>query len=209
MTVRLLIARHGNTFKPDEIPRRVGARTDLPLVESGLAQATRLGNYLKANDLIPDIVYTSQLQRTVQTAEGALAALGISRPIHQSDMFNEIDHGPDENKTDPEIVARIGGTAFHQWEKENLMPRDWSPQPDVLRRRWFDFARHAEQNYDDKTVLVVTSNGVARFAPLLANNADDVIGDNRKMGTGCLSIMEGSGGLWMISHWNIKPRDAA
>lgn len=206
MTVRLIIARHGNTFKPDEVPRRVGARTDLPLVESGHAQAQRLGAYLKTHGMQPDIVYTSNLQRTVQTARGALETIGISRPIHQSDMFDEIDHGPDENKTDPDIVARIGMNALHQWDKENLMPREWSPQPDVLRRRWFDFAAHAEEHHDDKTVLVVTSNGVARFAPLLANNADDVIGPNRKMGTGCLSVMEGSGGLWMISHWNVKPQ---
>jgi probable phosphoglycerate mutase len=205
MTVRLLIARHGNTFKPDETPRRVGAPTDLPLVETGHAQATRLGKYLKDNNLLPDIVYTSRLKRTIETAQGVIAQLGVTRAIHQSDMFDEIDHGPDENKTDPEIVARIGAASFGQWESNNVMPREWSPQPDVLRKRWFDFAAHCEKAYDDKTVLVVTSNGVARFAPLLANNAEDVIGPNRKMGTGCVSVMEGSGGLWMISHWNVKP----
>ena len=206
MTVRLLVVRHGNTFKPDENPRRIGARTDLPLVESGHVQAARLGDYLKNHAMLPDIVYTSRLKRTIETAEGALKQAGVSRAIHQSDMFDEIDHGPDENKTDPEIVARIGGPAFNMWEMDNIMPRDWSPQPDVLRRRWFDFAAHCEKVYDEKTVMVVTSNGVARFAPKLANNADDIITKaNRKMGTGCISIIEGSGGLWMISHWNVKP----
>lgn len=206
MTVKLLIVRHGNTFKPDEVPRRIGARTDLPLVESGHEQAKKLGKYLTDNNLTPDVVYTSRLKRTIETAQGALAEMNIRRAIHQSDMFDEIDHGPDEDKTDPEIVARIGGTAFNAWEFENAMPKDWSPQPDILRKRWFDFAAHCEQAFDGKTVMVVTSNGVARFAPLLANNADDVAGSQkRKMATGALSIMEGDGGLWMLSHWNIKP----
>lgn len=206
MTVRLIIVRHGNTFKPDEVPRRIGAKTDLPLVESGVAQAKKLGAYLKSNNMLPDIVYTSRLKRTQATAQVAMAEAGIKRPVHASDMFDEIDHGPDENKTDPEIVARLGGHIFNSWETENAMPRDWSPQPDVIRKRWSDFANHCEKTYDNQTVMVVTSNGIARFAPGLANNAEDLVtAKNRKMATGALSVLEGSGGLWMISHWNVKP----
>jgi transcriptional regulator GlxA family with amidase domain len=37
----LIIARHGNTFEDGETPRRVGARTDLPLSEI----AARCGFY--------------------------------------------------------------------------------------------------------------------------------------------------------------------
>lgn len=44
----LIIARHGNTFGPDDTPTRVGARTDLPLVESGIQQARLLGTHLRA-----------------------------------------------------------------------------------------------------------------------------------------------------------------
>lgn len=206
MTVKLIVARHGNTFTPDETPRRIGARTDLPLVAGGHAQAKKLGAYLKANNLLPDVVYTSRLLRTVETAQGALDEAGLKRAIHRSDLFDEIDHGPDENMPDPEIVARIGDRAFHLWERENVMPRDWSPQPDVLRRRWFEFAKHCEKAHDNQTVLVVTSNGIARFSPMVANNAADILhGKASKMATGALSILEGSGGLWMISHWNVRP----
>lgn len=206
MTVKLVIARHGNTFEATETPRRIGAKTDLPLVESGHAQAKKLGAYLKANNLLPDVVYTSRLMRTIETAEGAIKEAGIVRAIHQADLFDEIDHGPDENKPEPEVVARIGAEAYNLWEHESVMPKQWSPQPDVINRRWADFAKHCEKNYDGKTVLVVTSNGMARFAANLANNANDMAkGINRKMSTGALSILEGSGGLWMISHWNIKP----
>ncbi len=206
MTVRLIVARHGNTFNADDIPRRIGVRTDLDLTENGKAQGTKLGAALRDKNMLPDVVYTSRLKRTRQTAEAALAEAGIRRALHQSDMFDEIDHGPDENKTDPEIVARIGQMAFGQWEHENSMPRDWSPQPDVLRKRWFDFADYCEKVHDGKTVLIVTSNGIARFLPLIARNGADIVTDqNRKMSTGAYSVVEGAGGLWMISHWNARP----
>ena len=206
MTVRLIIARHGNTFTADETPRRIGAKTDLPLTEAGVAQGRRLGVWLRDNGMVPDVVYSSHLQRTRQTAQAALDEMQVRRPIHQSDIFDEIDHGPDENKTDPEIVARLGLNAFSNWEQNNQMPREWSPQPDALRRRWLDFVKLCETEYRDRTVLVFTSNGVARFAPLVASNGADVVtSKNRKMSTGALSIFEGSGGLWMISHWNVKP----
>src|SRR5581483_3833292 len=56
----LIIARHGNTFSLGETVTRVGI-TDLPLVESGLKQGLQLGTYLRANHLLPDIIFTSKL----------------------------------------------------------------------------------------------------------------------------------------------------
>jgi probable phosphoglycerate mutase len=44
MTTRIIIARHGNTFTKDQTPLRVGARTDLPLVET--ERGTNIGKYI-------------------------------------------------------------------------------------------------------------------------------------------------------------------
>ena len=63
MTI-LIIARHGNTIEKGETPRRVGARTDLPMVDSGRVQARGIGHWLKTNGLYPEAVYSSQLQLT-------------------------------------------------------------------------------------------------------------------------------------------------
>ena len=54
---RLIIARHGNTFRKDETPTRVGAGTDLPLVEEERARG--IGKYLKAKGLIPTKVFAA------------------------------------------------------------------------------------------------------------------------------------------------------
>ena len=45
MTTRIIIARHGNNFTKEQTPLRVGARTDLPLVET--ERGTNIGKYLK------------------------------------------------------------------------------------------------------------------------------------------------------------------
>lgn len=206
MTVKLIVARHGNTFEPDEIPRRVGLKTDLDLVSKGHEQATKLGEFLKAHNIVPDVVYTSQLKRTIQTAEGALAAMDVHRALHRTDLFNEIDYGPDENQTEDVVAARIGANAYNAYEQNGVMPADWAPQPDIIRKRWQDFAKHVQNAHDGQTVLVVTSNGIARYAPDIAKNADDVITDKkRKMGTGNVSLFEGDAGIWLLVNWNHRP----
>lgn len=50
---KILLARHGNTFGPGDTPVWVGAKEDLPLVESGEAQARALGEALAAAGLTP------------------------------------------------------------------------------------------------------------------------------------------------------------
>jgi len=106
---KILIIRHGNTFGSDEIPRRVGCKTDIPLVQSGVDQARALGVYLTREKLLPDTVFASALLRAQETATIMMReAHTDGTPIQTDTAFNEIDHGPDENKTEDEILARIG-----------------------------------------------------------------------------------------------------
>ena len=61
MITRIIIARHGNTFTKDQTPLRVGARTDLPLVET--ERGTNIGKYLKMRTLIPSAVFASPTEK--------------------------------------------------------------------------------------------------------------------------------------------------
>ncbi|WP_242604803.1 phosphoglycerate mutase family protein [Fluoribacter gormanii] len=125
MSTRLLVARHGNTFAPGDIIRRVGT-TDLPLVDSGLNQGRMLGNYLKNNELIPDVIFTSKLKRAIQTAEQAQSTMGTNLPIKTLAIFNEIDYGPDENQPEEDVVARLGKEAINAWETHAIVPEGWN-----------------------------------------------------------------------------------
>ncbi|MCK5297108.1 MAG: histidine phosphatase family protein, partial [Alphaproteobacteria bacterium] len=106
MTTTLIIARHGNTFKAGETLTRVGARTDLPLVEEKRGKA--IGKYLKNHKLIPDVVFSGPLKRHIQTAELAVSEMDSSLEIKINHTFIEIDYGPDENKSEADVIARIG-----------------------------------------------------------------------------------------------------
>ncbi|MGL5742439.1 MAG: histidine phosphatase family protein [Legionella sp.] len=208
-TTRLLVARHGNTFAPGDIVRRVGT-TDLPLVESGLLQGRLLGTYLKQSQLIPDVIFTSKLQRAIQTAEQAQTTMGTSLPIETLAIFNEIDYGPDENQPEEHVVSRIGKDAISAWESLALVPEGWRVEPSELIKNWQEFANRLRQEHAGKTCLVVTSNGIARFSPYLTDDfsafsAQHVI----KIATGALCVFEHNESdrdRWSCSSWNVRPQ---
>lgn len=201
---RLIIARHGNTFSKGDIPTRVGARTDLPLVEKGFVQAAALGAHLKNNNLVPDRVYCSALQRTQQTAQGALDAMGVSTPIIANPLFNEIDYGPDENMPEDIVIDRIGHEALTHWDQNAIVPNGWDVDPEAIIQGWKNFAYTIT---DNETVLVVTSNGTARFAPYLTGDFDRFQQDHSiKLSTGSYGVLErNNDDIWSCLSWNIKP----
>lgn len=204
---RLLIARHGNTFGPNDIVRRVGV-TDLPLVESGVYQGERLGAYLKAQQWIPDHIFTSCLQRTIQTATAAQQTMHIKISMEPLDIFNEIDYGVDENQPEKEVVARLGEAALAAWEKEAIVPDGWRVDPAVIIKNWFEFAKMLLQQYEGRTVLVVTSNGIARFLPYLTGNFSEFCDTyGIKLATGAVGLFEYEqhGLIWRCKQWNVKP----
>ena len=88
MTTRIIIARHGNNFTKEQTPLRVGARTDLPLVET--ERVTNIGKYLKMRTLIPAVVFAAPLKRTTETARLAIAALDKDIPLVTDSRYTEI-----------------------------------------------------------------------------------------------------------------------
>lgn len=146
----LIIARHGNTFEAGQTPTRVGARTDLPLVNSGEEQALRLGHTLKNAGLMPQYVFTSILQRTITTARLACVAMVCDVTHEASEFFNEIDYGPDENKPDSDVIARIGADSLKAWDVDGTMPDGWSPRPDWIIHNWKIFWRGCRMNLADR-----------------------------------------------------------
>lgn len=208
MKTVLLIARHGNTFAAGDVITRVGARTDLPLVQSGIEQGLRLGSYLKLNNLVPDIVYTSHLMRTKQTASYALENIGVSRTINESSLFDEIDYGIDENKPEDEVIARVGKEALKAWDEDAKAPDGWNINVQEIINGWLEFGDKVRSEHMGQTVLVVTSNGIARFAPYLTGDFESFKKQHKiKLSTGALCHLVNSSASkeWEVLGWNIKP----
>lgn len=202
-TTQILIVRHGNTFAAGETPRRVGGRTDLPLVENEKAKA--IGKYLR-NHFPPDQVFCSPLLRTQQTAKIALDEAALSHtPFQLDNQFIEIDYGPDENKIEQDVIDRIGLEALQAWNEQGIVPDGWDVDTKKLKQSWHQFFDTAQTEYPGKRLLVVTSNGVARFAPDVLQEASTEI-HSLKMKTGHMSLFQlNLKGLWECAFWDRNP----
>lgn len=210
VTARIIIARHGNTFEKHETPRRVGAMTDIPLTSTGREQAKNIGKYLKNNNLIPDMVFSSPLKRTIDTAMNALEECNCRLRIQKREFLKEIDYGVDENKTDAEVITRIGEESLLAWDKSAIIPQGWNVNIEQIESGWLELASIAKNN--SCNVFAVTSNGIARFSPVILSESTkaEFLADNKiKISTGALCIFEFSqignlSGNWQVKLWNYR-----
>ena len=198
MDLIVTIVRHGNTFEPGEPPRRIGARTDLPLVASGHAQARALGRALHGFDR----ALAAPLLRTRETAQAILAAQPDAPAIEHADWLTEIDHGPDEGATEDAVLARIGHDALVAWDAEARVPDGWIVDAERRLAGWRDLWAHGAGR-----VLIVTSNGAARFAlrsdAVLQRQAAAL--PSLKLRTGAYGVIaRGSDGLRLLD-WDRRP----
>ncbi len=199
----ILIARHGNTFDLGDQVVRVGLKSDLPLSISGKLQAQKIGTYLQQHAISIDAVFTSTLVRTISTAEILLHTAGITIPIQPEAMFDEIDYGPDEAKTDQQVINRIGAAALDAWDQTGAVPPGWLCDPTAIINAWQKFAARCLTLYPDRTVLIVTSNGVARFAPYITTDIKNFTAKNKlKLATGSISALKNTGNGWQVEFWN-------
>ena len=86
------------------------------------------------------------------------------------------------------------------------MPPDWLVEPKAIIDDWLSFGDMCRQSFSGQTVLVVTSNGIARFAPHLTG---DFEGFRRRHGikiaTGALCFLRLQESQWLIEKWNVRP----
>lgn len=202
MTATLAIVRHGNTFADGEAPRRIGARTDLPLVASGHAQAQRLGAWFASEGWRFDRILCAPLQRAQATAEAIRAAQADPPAIETSPLLAEIDHGPDESRADSEVLARIGADALAAWDRQGVAPTGWIVDREARIAGW----RHLFAAVSG-TVLLVTSNGAARLAlladPALAAQAQAL--PSLKLRTGAFGVVRITDAGLRVDAWDQRP----
>jgi broad specificity phosphatase PhoE len=203
MTPLCVIVRHGNTFAADEPPRRIGAATDLPLVESGRDQALQLGAHFAARGWRFARLFASPFARTCETAALIASRLSDAPAIDTRAWLAEIDHGPDENRTEPEVVARIGADALANWDRRGVAPPGWKIDADMRQQGWRGF--YAAR--PDGMSLLVTSNGAARFG-LLANPglaAQAMALPSLKLATGAFGVLALEADGPRLLSWDERP----
>lgn len=230
MITRIIIARHGNTFAKGQAPTRVGGKTDLALVEK--ERGHKIGEFLKNQKIMPAVVFSAPLKRTYETAKLAIEVLGISQEVVLDESFREIDYGLDENQTENVVLKRLGELylaregedvsslsveiinargekVIEDWNSHAIVPDGWKVSPDEMINTWVSWGNKIEKEYLGKNVLIVSSNGIIRFAPYLTGNFEGFArGNDLKVGTGNICIFEKAENEenWKCMLWNHNPR---
>lgn len=199
MSATLYVVRHGNTFGPHEPPRRIGARSDPPLVESGRVQARAVGRAL-ARTRWAEVLCSPQ-RRARETAALILGSDAPAPPT--APWLAEVDHGPDEDRPEAAVAARVGAAALAAWDRDATPPPGWAVDAPGRLAGWRAFLARADLG----TRLVVTSAGAARFALL----ADERLREaaralpSLKLRTGAWGRLERDEGGWRIAEWDRRP----
>ena len=225
---RLIVVRHGNTFNSGDVICRVGSATDIPLTETGMKQAYAAGEMIAELGFVPDVIFHAPLQRTCQSAVGIAESFPEVK-LEEAEFLSELDYGNDDGKPEDEVVLRLGivesasnitpdttldelraaGKAvLKKWDSEAVLPKAWYFLADrigALESQWQEFADMIPEKYRGKTVVAVTSNGIARFSKVILPNGETLSG-SLKLATGAFGIYEYDGECWKSSQWNIRPQ---
>src|ERR687885_1104778 len=96
---------------------------DVELSEKGRAEATRGGQLLAEQGLLPDVLHTSLLKRAITTAELALAAADRQWiPVKRSWRLNERHYGALQGKDKAATLAEYGEEQFMTWRRSYDVP---------------------------------------------------------------------------------------
>ncbi len=206
--MRLILARHGNTFNPGDKITWVGSSNDLPLVERGIEQAESVGDALKGTHLAA--AYCAPLLRTKEFAEIAVKRSGNNIACIVDTCLTELDYGEWSGLSDAEITDKFGEQCLKDWMNSSVWPKQcgWTSDQDTVRKQVEQFVSEIIKKYpDDSNVLVVSSNGRLRyFLHLVAGEFDKRVTDKTfKVATGRVCVLETDGKIFELKLWDEKP----
>lgn len=148
---KLLLVRHGETaWNKDDLV--IGQKSDMPLNDTGLAQAAHLSEVLKDERI--DFIFASPLKRAQQTAEPTAKSHGLD--IITAPELIEMDFGVFEGgpRLDP----------VYQKEKMEFFARYEGGESYLdLAARVYPFLKKIVEEHPDETVMLVTHTLICRI----------------------------------------------
>ncbi|MBE6391829.1 MAG: histidine phosphatase family protein [Lentisphaerae bacterium] len=225
---RLIVVRHGNTFNSGDVILRVGSATDIPLTEKGVMQGNAVGRDLAAAGIPVDVIFSAPLLRTVRSAQEIASHYG-NLPVQTAEFLTELNYGMDDGQPEDDIVLRLGivesngritpetsldelraagKAALKKWDSEAVLPLAWghlAARASQLEKDWAVFGEKVKSEFAGKTVVAVTSNGIARFSKVLLEDGGASLGGNLKLATGAYGVYVFENGKWRCDSWNMRP----
>lgn len=112
----LVLLRHGQSTSNAD--GRFTGWADVPLTADGEQEAVDAGRLLARHGLLPDVVHTSVMARSIRSAELALEELDrLWIPVHRTWRLNERQYGALTGRRKGEVRAEAGTDRYQQWRR--------------------------------------------------------------------------------------------
>lgn len=194
MIKHLYLVRHGETVYNSE-GRVQGGGLDSPLTENGISQAESLKEFLKKNSLSPDHIFSSPLNRSVQTAKIVSSYLG--REIKLDPLLKEISCGEYEGKIistiDSEMLRRLRVDPFEKYPGGECV--------DDVRHRGEIFL-HKLSELNGESILIFSHGNFLRAFAAAATKMNAHFSMKIFLDNTGFSYLFRSGEYFRISLWN-------
>lgn len=157
--MKIYITRHGETEWNRE--DKILGRTDIPLNETGIRQAKAIAANLPETI---DIILASPLKRAAKTAQIISETNGID--LLYDERLLEMNFGIYEGQSRT--------SAVYQGEKRRFFAR--YPKGEsflMVGQRVYNLLDEIFEKYEDKTVLLVTHNGICRVIDTYFQDVDN------------------------------------
>jgi alpha-ribazole phosphatase len=153
---RFFLARHGETIWNRE--RKYQGQSDIPLTDEGRIQARSLSERLKDEKI--DVIYASDLGRTIETAEIIAEHHGLE--VVPAALMRELNFGIWEGMTYDEIIKKWA-KEYNKWQDDpyNEKPPEGETLSELCERV-SKFLMKAAQDHPDGRILVVSHAGPIR-----------------------------------------------
>lgn len=186
-----MLWRHGQTIWNAE--RRFQGQTDIPLDETGEAQAAAAASRLAT--LAPDAIFSSDLSRASSTAAPLARLTGLAVTLDKD--LRERSGGSWEGLTDTEIAQRF------PIERASWNPPDGEPSAAVADRVGAALHRIAATLRDGGLAVVVSHGAALRLGMArMLGLADDVFGVLGPLSNCSWSVLGERNARWRLLEHN-------
>ena len=154
---KLILIRHGQSQW--NLENRFTGWIDIPLTDTGRAEARRAGEELKNIQI--DLAFTSVLNRAIETLEIALKAAGQPDvPVTRDQAINERMYGDLQGLNKDEVAAQHGAEQVKIWRRSyDIAPPNGESLKDTAARALPYFQKHILPVVQSGKNVLVSAHG--------------------------------------------------
>lgn len=194
---RFCLIRHGETAWNKE--RRLQGHTDIPLNEQGLEQARQLGISLRHRELPFTALYSSDLQRTRQTAAPLVSLTGLAPRLQPA--LRERHYGCLQGKTYAEAEQHLPMVFAQYRARKPDFVLDGGESLRQFQQRIQTCLETLAAEHHGQSILVITHGGVLDIMYRLATGMALDTPRDFPINNATLNWLDYHNGQWSIAKW--------